>query len=306
MPVTKAFILAAGYGQRLRPLTSVIPKPLLPCMGVPVIELAIAQLGRHGLKDLALNTHHLPRAFSYLADRLTIFHEQQLLGSAGFLTAIGEWLGDNDLLVYNGDIVSDLNFTNLYQIHRTNNALLTLALLENPAPPMRRFTISGTEIVSFGSMGTHGFACAQIMSPEFIDLVCKANFTEITEAYRTVIGRRKVCAYIHDGLWFDIGNGKDFFLAHQAIHRQLNKDQSFMGITELIPLTLADDYATIDVTCLSRVRLINSFIMSSQVTSDRPRQLVNCVVLGKTRLTADCQNQIILEDNLQLNFSLPD
>ena len=303
MPVAKAFILAAGYGRRLRPLTSVIPKPLLPCMGVPVIELAIAQLRRHGFVEVAINTHYLPKAFAYLADRLTIFYEQQLLGSAGFLTAIGEWLGDNDLLVYNGDIVSDLDFTRLYQIHRTNNALLTLALLKNPAPPMRRFTVSGTEIVGFGSTGTHGFACAQLLSPEFIDLVCKANFTEITEAYRAVIGQRKVCAYVHDGLWFDIGNGKDFFLAHQALHRQLNKEPRFMGITELIPLTLADDYATIS-TCLSRVRLSNSFIMSSQVTADRPLQLSNCVVLGKTRLTADYRNRIILSNDLQLSFSL--
>ena len=303
MPSVKAFILAAGYGTRLRPLTDVLPKPLLPCMGVPVIELALAQLHRHRLTEVAINTHYLPKAFNYLADRLTIFHEQQLLGSAGFLTTIGEWLGDDDLLVYNGDIVSDLDFTSLCQLHRTNKALLTLALLKYPVPPMRRFTVSDAEIASFGSVGTHGFACAQIMSPEFIDLVCKANFSEITDAYRVVIGQQKVCAYIHDGLWFDIGNGKDFFLAHQAIHRQLIKDQSFMGITELTPLVLADDYATVDSTCLSlsRVRLINSFIMSSQVTVTNRLQLVNCVVVGKTTLTADCQNQIIFGDR-QLNF----
>lgn len=303
MSSVKAFILAAGYGTRLRPLTDVLPKPLLPCMGVPVIELAIAQLRRHSMTDVAINTHYLPKTFNYLADRLTIFHEQRLLGSAGFLTAIGEWLGDDDLLVYNGDIVSDLNFTYLYQLHRDNKAILTLALLKNSPPPMRRFTVSDVEINSFGSVGTHGFACAQIMSPEFIDLVCKANFSEITDAYRAVIGRQKVCAYIHDGLWFDIGNGKDFFLAHQVIHQQLIKDQSFMGITELIPLALADDYAIVDSTCLSlsRVRLINSFIMSSQVTATNRLQLVNCVVVGKTTLTADCQNQIIFGER-QLNF----
>lgn len=303
LPV-KGFILAAGYGRRLWPLTSLLPKPLLPCMGVPVIELALAQLRRHGLVELAINTHYLPQTFSYLTDRLTIFHERQLLGSAGFLTAIGKWLGDNDLLVYNGDIVSNLDFTALYNIHRANNATLTLALLKNPVPQMRRFTVNGDEIVNFGSVGTHGFACAQILSPAFVRLVCQNNFAEITDAYRAVIGRDKVCAYIHDGLWFDIGNGKDFFLAHQALHRQLNNDQTFMGIADLVSLYLADDYATLDVSCLSRVRLVNSFIMSSQVTVRNQLQLVNCVVLGKTTLTADCQNQIIFDD-LQLKFSNP-
>ncbi|HEX9842242.1 MAG TPA: sugar phosphate nucleotidyltransferase [bacterium] len=137
-------ILAAGRGTRLRPLTARRPKILVPVRGVPMLDRLRAYLGRHGVEALALNTHHLPAAVrAHLAALPTaapaappvrLFHEPALLGTGGALVNAAEFWGEAPLLVWNGDILADVDPRALAAAQaRTPEALATLVVQARPS-----------------------------------------------------------------------------------------------------------------------------------------------------------------------------
>ena len=123
----KAFILAAGRGARLAPLTDAVPKILAPVLGVPMLERLRCWLLGHGVTALALNTHHLAEAVvghlehsGGAAHAPRIFHEPSLLGTGGALVHAAAFWGGDPLLVWNGDILCDLDPRHLLQAHRSH------------------------------------------------------------------------------------------------------------------------------------------------------------------------------------------
>ncbi len=131
----KALILAAGLGTRLRPLTDVVPKALIPVGGKPMLERIIVQLKESGFTDITLNIH-------YLGDQILDFlhaHEnfgttihisderKELLDTGGGIRKARPFLDGNEpFLVYNADILSDVNLTALYQHHKASHTQATL------------------------------------------------------------------------------------------------------------------------------------------------------------------------------------
>ena len=112
----KAMILAAGRGERLRPLTDTVPKCLVPINGRPLLSYWMTLLERHGFDDVIINVHHLPDAVRAFADgvrhpRLTLFNEPQLLGSAGTVRANRDWVADGAsfLIAYADDLSKALS-----------------------------------------------------------------------------------------------------------------------------------------------------------------------------------------------------
>ena len=135
LKITTAFILAAGLGLRLRPLTENCPKPLLPVAGRPMITHAMEHLSNVGVERFIVNTHHCAEAYDRaFPDRLwqgcpVIFrHEPVLLDTAGGLKNIEDLLEDGPLLVYNGDILTDIDLGRLMAVHDAADKEVTLAL----------------------------------------------------------------------------------------------------------------------------------------------------------------------------------
>jgi mannose-1-phosphate guanylyltransferase len=131
-----AFILGAGLGTRLRPLTDQCPKPLLPLGGRPVITYAMDHLLGAGVDRFIVNTHHCPEVYDrYFPDRMwqgrpIIFkYEPVLLDTAGGLKNIEDLLHDDEaILCYNGDVISDLPLASLIGVHETMRPEATLVL----------------------------------------------------------------------------------------------------------------------------------------------------------------------------------
>ena len=288
-----AFILAAGYGSRLRPLTDSMPKPLLPCMGVPLLDIALHQLRRHGAQHIYINTHHLAAEFAYLAAKqhISLLHEPTLLGSAGFVRNLDDL--DHDLIVYNGDILSDIDFTALYHTHLERKAIATLALLPEVRPNTRPVYMHGHHLVALdkstrqGQHSAHTFACAQVLSAEFLQLIVKHNFTHIKDAWQHALDHRyPIATFLHCGFWYDIGTPVNFFKAHQALHQRLQHDPNFLHLAKLLgkDLHLHPHHAIvgtpqIDKNCLIKAQ---TFITSEHVTMHAPAQLDHCVVMHNT------------------------
>lgn len=135
----KALVLAAGIGQRLRPLTDVTPKPMLELGGRPLIHYPLAMLRRAGITDVAINVHHLASVIqrglgdgSQLGMRITYAPERVLLGTGGPLNGLREFLGgngsENTFVIANSDTILDLDLNAMLAYHRNRGALATIAL----------------------------------------------------------------------------------------------------------------------------------------------------------------------------------
>lgn len=137
----KAFLLAAGLGTRLRPLTETLPKCLAPVGGRPLLDYWLELLERHGVVEALVNLHHLPEAVeAYLARQpyavqVHTFYEPELLGSAGTVVANRAWVGGEEAFcVIYADNLSDVDLSGLWACHRRHRPCLTMALFESPCP----------------------------------------------------------------------------------------------------------------------------------------------------------------------------
>jgi len=129
----RAFVLAAGVGQRLGPLTADVPKPMLQVGGRPILEYNVRLLVRHGITDIWINTHHKPEAIvahfgdgSRFGAHITYTFEEELRGTAGALNAVRTIFDDTFLVVY-GDNVTTCDLGRLRARHG-DGALATIAL----------------------------------------------------------------------------------------------------------------------------------------------------------------------------------
>jgi len=137
----KAFLLAAGLGNRLRPITDRIPKCMVPICGKPLLELWLDLLGRHDVEEVLVNTHYLPRKvqeFSKRWDRkpvLRLSHEKELYGSAGTLRRNWDFVaGEESFLVCYADNLTDIDLGKLIDAHHRHRGLVTMALFRADRP----------------------------------------------------------------------------------------------------------------------------------------------------------------------------
>lgn len=134
----KAFILAAGEGTRLRPLTLDRPKQMVPILGRPLLEHTLALLRLHGVHDIAINLHYKPEVVTaYLASipsfRFVYSYENPILGTAGAAKKVEAFLDSTFFLIY-GDVLTDLDLSALLEFHRSTSAQMTIAVyrVEDP------------------------------------------------------------------------------------------------------------------------------------------------------------------------------
>lgn len=147
-------ILAAGLGQRLRPLTQTTPKILAPVLGLPMLERLVAWLVDSGAAAIAMNTHHLAdQAAAHaavLAARypgrppIRLYHEPELLGTGGGVANVADFWGEQPLLVCNGDIVAELEPAQLWAAHERSGAIATLVVQARESGSLLRVDGRGT------------------------------------------------------------------------------------------------------------------------------------------------------------------
>lgn len=155
----KAFLLAAGVGSRLRPITDTVPKCMVVIDGRPLIDIWLEALYAAGIDKVLVNLHHLPDVVrSHLTARngppgvRTVF-EPELLGSAGTLAASRHWIGEDDMfLACNADNLTDFDLRSLVDVHRQYRPVATLSVFHSDQP-----SAGGVVEVDDGGMVT-GFA----------------------------------------------------------------------------------------------------------------------------------------------------
>ena len=138
----KAFLLAAGLGTRLRPLTDRIPKCLVPIAGKPLLQIWLEQLVESGFDEVLVNTHHLADQVERHVQehpvpgiKVELFHEEVLLGSAGTVRENAAFVrGEKRFVIIYADNLTRLNLAELVAFHDTKAGSLTMALFRTPNP----------------------------------------------------------------------------------------------------------------------------------------------------------------------------
>jgi mannose-1-phosphate guanylyltransferase len=144
-------VLAAGLGTRLRPITYAMPKPLVPVLNRPVMEHSVRLLARHGFPEAIANLHWFPETIqdhfgdgSAFGVELSYSQEEQLLGTAGGVRNVAEFLGDSFLVVA-GDALTDLDLATMREFHESHDGLVTLATKRVPNTDEYGVVIAGED-----------------------------------------------------------------------------------------------------------------------------------------------------------------
>jgi NDP-sugar pyrophosphorylase family protein len=152
----RAVVLSAGYGTRLGDLTRVVPKAILPLAGRPLLEHVLMNLVRNGFTEIAVNTHFLAEQVrAHFGDGASLgieikwSHEESLLGTAGTLASLRDWLVGAPFLVHYGDILTDHPLGTMYERHVERGALATLLVHERPGSNSVVVLGEGDRLVEF-------------------------------------------------------------------------------------------------------------------------------------------------------------
>jgi mannose-1-phosphate guanylyltransferase len=225
--VNQAFILGAGLGTRLRPLTDHLPKPLVPLFHEPLAWWTMAACMQAGIRRFAINTHHLPHAWNGFAEGcdITLFHEPLLLETGGGLKNIEPWIGNEALLVHNGDIFATLPLKKLIAAHEASGLPVTLALRSHGNESDKRIALDEsfsrvTDIRhSLGiAKGTHVFSGIYCVNPSFTEMIAPGVVVPVIPAFLDLVKRGQLGAIVLDeGEWLDLGDRKSYLKAHQTL-----------------------------------------------------------------------------------------
>ncbi|HDS1734349.1 N-acetylmuramate alpha-1-phosphate uridylyltransferase MurU [Pseudomonas sp. BP8] len=206
----KAMILAAGKGERMRPLTLHTPKPLVPVAGQPLIEYHLRALAAAGVSDVVINHAWLGQQIEdHLGDGsrfgLSIRYsaEGEPLETGGGIFKALPLLGDAPFLLINGDIWTDYDFSRL---HAPSDGLAHLVLVDNPGHHGRGdFRLQGEQVVDGDEApGTLTFSGISVLDPALFE-GCQAGAFKLAPLLRKAMAAGKVTGEHHRGHWVDVG-----------------------------------------------------------------------------------------------------
>jgi NDP-sugar pyrophosphorylase family protein len=218
-------VLAGGTGTRLRPYTTVLPKPLMPVGDMPVLEILLRRLAAAGLTRINLAVGHLAELIeAYFGDgsrfgvELVYWREDEPLGTAGPIARME--LDSERVLVMNGDLLTTLDFGSLLDEHRSSGAAATIAVLGREVPidfgvvRLDGDTVAGFEekpVLSYNvSMGVYAF------EQQVVKLIPTGQRYDFPDLLQAALGQGwAVHAYRSSDFWLDIGRPEDYELANE-------------------------------------------------------------------------------------------
>jgi mannose-1-phosphate guanylyltransferase len=230
----KGVVLVGGLGTRLRPLTYTLPKPMLPLLNRPFIEHVLAHLKRFGIDEVILSTGYLPSAFDGYLDDLSdkgisveLISEEEPLGTCGAVKNVADRL-DDTFMVFNGDILTDINLSNLLDYHRQKGALATIALTSVDDPtsyglvPLKQDgrVEAFLEKPSWDDVTTDLInAGTYVMEPEALAMApAGENYSFERGLFPLMLGKSlPVYGFPASCYWLDIGTPEKFIRAHHDL-----------------------------------------------------------------------------------------
>jgi NDP-sugar pyrophosphorylase family protein len=226
----QAIILAGGKGRRLMPYTTVLPKPLMPIGDYPILEVILRQLKHAGFTKVTISTGYLHELIHAYIDSakgiglsITYSHEESPLGTIAPLRLMTGL--ENDFLVMNGDILTDIDYRALIAYHKEKKAVATVATYQRDAHIDFGVLEKDDEnrIVAFREKPTYHFDVSMgvyVFSKKILDFVpAEGPFGFDQLMYALTDKKAPVFSYPHDGYWLDIGRPDDYARSIEEFER---------------------------------------------------------------------------------------
>jgi NDP-sugar pyrophosphorylase family protein len=228
----KAVILAAGLGERMRPLTDRIAKPVLPVLNEPLILRTLREIKKAGVRDVAINLHYRPDTVRAAIPsepfglKVRYSRETRILGTGGALRKLRAWIGDEPVLVINGDVVFDFDLKRVVQVHHDAQALATLVLRDNPDRSLykpvvvdRRNRIVAMRGLPAGREGrTLMFASVHIIEPVALRRLPLGASDTVQHLYIPLLHEGAHLQGVREkGAWFDLGNPATYLTSQSRL-----------------------------------------------------------------------------------------
>jgi NDP-sugar pyrophosphorylase family protein len=238
----KAFILAAGLGTRLKPLTDYKPKALVEINGIPLIELIISRLIRFGFNQIIVNVHHFANdIINFLNEKnnfgieIVISNEKDLLLDTGGGLKKAGWFFDDEkpFLVHNVDILSNIDLGVLYSSHNSLNSSVTLAVQARYSSRYFLFDeeknlcgwrneISNEKKITrdpIGELTPFAFSGIHIIDPEIFKYMPALKVFSIVDFYLTLASKHQITYFDHtDSIFLDLGKKENLIRAKELLN----------------------------------------------------------------------------------------
>lgn len=232
----RAMILAAGYGTRLKPLSDLLPKPLVPVANRPLIDFPLALLKKAGLREVAINLHHLGKQVPTVLGtgqehglEITYSHEDTILGTGGGVARMRSFLSSGTFVLLNGDILTGIDLMEVLRFHRERGAAATMVV--RPLPREAAYTPLWVDdqgwLVAFkdvsrsrrGGFQPLMFEGIHVLEPVVFDFLPKEGFACIVDqAYSDMLKKgMRVAAFLDTAPWFDLGTPALYLSANRAL-----------------------------------------------------------------------------------------
>ena len=304
----QALILAGGKGTRLRPLTVYTPKPIVPILNRPLLQYQLEMLARAGITDITLSLGYQPNKIedmlgdgADLGVHLNYVTEPSPMGTGGaykFAASTGE-----PTVVFNGDILTDIDVTAIIETHRKNNAKITIMLVpvEDPSKfglvetgkrsEVLRFLEKPTPEVIAGLKSKNINAGLYVLEPEILDLIPEGESCSFEyDVFPTAIANNlPFYSHVITGeYWRDIGTPASYLAAHKDIlagklRRHFEPEDALSDIATTAEL---DDASVIGEGCVIKphARITNS-VLGPGVHVDERASITDSVVWAHTRIS---------------------
>lgn len=216
------FLMAGGFGSRLRPLTDNCPKPLLDVGGKPLLETVLLNFKRAGFKNFYISTHYLPemiRAHFGHGEKwgvnITYVHEDSPLGTGGALGLLPDTIPNLPVLMMNGDVLTNVDFEHLLEFHNSNQATATMCVREYDYQiPYGVITGDGNKMVAIDEKPLHSFfvnAGIYVIDNSIVRSIAKNQCVDMPSLLEQQVGAdRDVLLFPIHEYWLDIGRIDDF------------------------------------------------------------------------------------------------
>jgi len=230
----RALILSAGFGKRLLPFTQNTPKPLFPLISGPILDTIIKKLEKSECKEIIINTHFMAgkiKAFissqSY-AVPVRLIYEKTILGTGGAIKNVAEFILNEPLMVINSDVVTDIDYSTVFNFHLTHSFPVTMVL--HDCERFNKVYVDEAEFITgfhehpentkSASCSPMAFTGIQVVDPEILSYLPENSFSNIIDIYKKrLLDGMKIKAFpVKNHFWEDIGSPDAY---QSAIIRQM-------------------------------------------------------------------------------------
>ncbi len=325
----KAMIMAAGVGSRLEPLSSIVPKPMVPLANKPAMDILIQHLSKFGIRNIVANTYYKAEEIqNYYKENnfginFNFIKETELSGTAGGLKKCQFFFNEKeDFIVMSGDGLTDLDINKAYEAHVNSNAIATIILKEVEHSQVNKYGIvvldEDNSVKSFQEKPAVNEAKSNLANTgiyifkyDIFNLIPENTFFDFAKNVFPMLlnNKIKINTYVMEGYWSDIGSLDQYHQSNiDLLNHAVNSYKPVVNIsmqglyikgdnTQIKNDIKIQGYCILGNNCKigNNVKIINSILWNNIDISDNV-VIENSIILSNSKVNEPIKGQIVKED----------